>query len=859
MLFSKHSAKGLFFFLQITLILLFQDVNAQFTEDFEDNDLSVNPEWIGMTGNFIQENGQLRLLAPAMAGSTHIITQSKAVESAVWQWTTELKFNPSGSNFAEFYVVLSDSTINSSASGYMVKIGGTSDEISLYEVTNGSKREIIDGIDKRLDLSNPVVDIKLQRDSLGIWELSSRLSTETDFVSEGSTQNNSHEVSRYFGIRYQYTSTRADKFFVDQIRVEGVPVRDRRPPSLANASIQSDNELQLFFSENINSIESQPEVWVNSDKAAIVKLDSNFLLAETSNSFFNGINNEFEVKGVADLAGNIMPDTIFSIFYFSETATLPNDVIITEIMADPNPEIELPEAEYIELYNASANPKNLKNWILEDATGRTFLDSVILLPQHYLILTANSNTSQLAVFGDVLGVSNWPTLNNTSDRLTIYDNAGLPIHRVNYKKAWYGSEIKQEGGWSLEIIDPANPCGEEQNWRASVDENGGTPGKVNSVNNTNPDQMPPDLDDLYMESETILRADFNERIDSTLIAAIKVSLSPTLEVSYISLMKEDGRALNIHLASPPNPSTSYSVTISDVTDCNGNTKSEIFSTLLIPEEAEPGDLIVNEVLFNPPKDGVDFVEIYNVSHKVINLADWNISNPATGSNSRINGFILKPGQFAALTEDPEILKNDYPLHADSSIISNPLPSLNNESGYVVLRSSSATVIDSIYYEEDMHTEAITNPEGVSLERLSPDVSGMERSNWFSAAETVGFATPGFSNSQRSSENISPNVALEVSPKVFSPDSDGYQDFCELQYSLDRSGLIGSLKLYRINGSLAATIAANELLSDQGKYIWDGRTDRGTEPMQGTYIVVFEVFSTDGYRKIFKDKVSIAGL
>jgi hypothetical protein len=46
------------------------------------------------------------------------------------------------------------------------------------------------------------------------------------------------------------------------------------------------------------------------------------------------------------------------------------DLIITEIMADPDPSNGLPVTEFVEIYNRSQVPINLSGWILFDGSSR---------------------------------------------------------------------------------------------------------------------------------------------------------------------------------------------------------------------------------------------------------------------------------------------------------------------------------------------------------------------------------------------------------------------------------------------------------------------------------------------------------
>jgi hypothetical protein len=269
----------------------------------------------------------------------------------------------------------------------------------------------------------------------------------------------------------------------------------------------------------------------------------------------------------------------------------------------------------------------LAGWKLSDGTSTATFSKKIILPNQYWIICSTSNASLYSGYGNVIGVGNFPTLNNSSDKITFRDSNGKTIDSIAYNLDWYHDTDKQDGGWSVEIIDINNFCSEVENWVASEDPSGGTPGKQNSVNANKPDLAGPQLLSFSLQSSTSLKLFFNEKLEKDLSASVFESI-PQISISNKSFVDSSLREVIIELAQPLEFRTRYTLSASNLYDCSGNIIQPDFSqvSFMLPEAADSLDVIVNEVLFNPKTGGVDFVEIYNQSPKYINLKNWKLGN-----------------------------------------------------------------------------------------------------------------------------------------------------------------------------------------------------------------------------------------
>ncbi|HEY3406493.1 MAG TPA: lamin tail domain-containing protein, partial [Ohtaekwangia sp.] len=349
------------------------------------------------------------------------------------------------------------------------------------------------------------------------------------------------------------------------------------------------------------------------------------------------------------------------------------DVIITEIFPDPAPRVELPESEFLEIYNRSENNFNISEWQLADGTSVASLPNFSLSTGKYLILTSTSSVADFVSYGDVIGVPGFPSLNNAADAVTLRSTTGLLIDSVRYESSWYKSDIKREGGWSLELIDPANKCGEENNWTESEDTAGGTPGKINSVLADKPDVTGPLLLSAIPSSATELLVYFNEKLSNTLPDSQHFTVAPTNHVLTTAFLDQGMRVLRLQLAEPLQPRILYSLSSTAVYDCAANLLQAGTSTVsfALPETSDTLDVVINEILFNPKPTGVDFVEIVNASEKYLNLESWALVNSESKEHTHKitdDNILFGPGEYRVLTTDKNVLIGEYLNTAEDRVI-----------------------------------------------------------------------------------------------------------------------------------------------------------------------------------------------
>lgn len=516
-------------------------------------------------------------------------------------------------------------------------------------------------------------------------------------------------------------------------------------------------------------------------------------------------------------------------------------LLINEIMANPSGS-SLSTGEWIELYNPSDQTILLGEYALWYNQRRFTLPDRFLAARQYLILCDENAAPQLSRYGNVVSLPTWPVLNNTGATLAIEHVEHGIVDRVPYSNLWFFSTAKRNGGWSLERINPTLRCEVSANWSESEAILGGTPGRSNSVSDNG---FMPTLGVVNSVVRTdVIKLLFNQQV-AGILSVEELRLSQrgqgALEIASWDLIAD---TLLLAPSVPLQEHIAYEIQLS-AQYCEQ--RMTLDHLLFLRGAISYNDIVINEVLFNPKPDGVDFVELYNRSGHTINLQGWHIGNRILSNQL----FLLDVAQYLVVTTDRDITRVHYPSAIlDPAIVLPSLPAYANQQGIVTITDENGMLIDSLHYHASMHQPFLSNPRGVSLERRSFDVDTNEPENFTSAATTSEGATPGYANSKELMQNIEKNKFFLLQ-KVISPDGDGSDDVLRIGYEIYDEHVMVNLHVFDDKGRLINRLIRNQSIGYRGEFIWDGKSESGAECPAGNYIIWAEIYDDRGLYEVFK--------
>lgn len=299
--------------------------------------------------------------------------------------------------------------------------------------------------------------------------------------------------------------------------------------------------------------------------------------------------------------------------------------------------------------------------------------------------------------------------------------------------------------------------------------------------------------------------------------------------------------------------TAWTAELIGIRDRMGNTKTEKLQ-LIKPKMVAKGDVVINELLFNPFSYGVDFIELYNASEWYIELKEARVKNQA-GEEEQIPQMLMEPRVYRVLTKDSNAVTDFYALSVAHTFVPVILPAFPDDKGDVIILNQGGDSIDFFHYDQNMHHPLLESKEGVSLERVNADDPSQWQGNWQSASTSSGGATPGYPNSQAESGGKKEGW-LSIEPHSISPGTDGYRNYATIRYTLPKPG--GSLRLdiFSLQGNWVCSLQPSGPADAHGMCSWNG-TDTNLQPVStGLYLIIAEFFHPDGEHLKIKDSISV---
>jgi hypothetical protein len=785
----------------------------------------------------------------------------------ITRWSFKLRhgYDPSSSNNWGVFLISDNGPASmipgGAVNGFMIGVNliGYDDTLRLWKIKNGTLTPVLNtGINwqNNIGTTSPAI-LKVERSQEGKWN-TKIFSKSFSILDSASGFDSELFNAEWFGIYYKYSSTRDRLLWIDDISIDGAFYIDKEPPEVIKCINYTYYSADLTLSEEPASEFFQASNFSfngTSGTATLVIKNSPTSVRVTFKSRFNNKKeNEINIRSLCDKAGNCSKDISVK---FTPSWAEPGDVIISEIMADPLPSVSLPGKEYIEIFNRTGFSFNLKKWKLSNEGSGSLFPETVINPNEQMILCQLQDTSLFSKFGKVRGMKSFPALTDEGRLLVLYDSLGYMIHGVEYSSEWYNDNLKKEGGWSLEIIDTDFPFFSEGNWTASVSKNGGTPGIANSVKHTNRDIYFKGIENVFPGDSSRIMVYFSEPvfnlkeyIDEIRINGNRIqsgfSTEPLMREFILTTVNPIQKNQQYLLEMPPG-----------VTDFAGNAAENRSFGFGIPLKSIKGDIVFNEILFNPLPGDADYIEFYNTSSKITNVADLLLASvneygiySGTFEVSTVNRSVL-PGTYYAITTKKESVITRYFSSVKNNIFQvSSLPSMPDDRGHLILYNRQLEIIDEVTYNEKMHYSLLAGYEGIALEKVRPSFSSGDTENWHSASETSGWGTPGAPNSIYSEEAL-PDYKIVFSSTRITPDNDGNDDLLVIDLNLKGYGNVISITVFNETGGYVKKLTENLLSGPHASITWDGTADDGSIVNSGIYIFLISLFDENGKSEKWK--------
>nr|NQU92464.1 PKD domain-containing protein [Bacteroidota bacterium] len=185
-----------------------------------------------------------------------------------------------------------------------------------------------------------------------------------------------------------------------------------------------------------------------------------------------------------------------------------------------------------------------------------------------------------------------------------------------------------------------------------------------------------------------------------------------------------------------------SLTVSNTNGSTTETKTDYINVIAVPTY----DLVITEIMYNPPEAGDDFlefIEIYNNSDDPANLGGLYFS---AGIEFDFPAEVLQAGEYFLVAKDAAAFLTAFGVEAEQWTSG----ALSNSGELVEIMDVGSNIVDHVDYSDMAPWPVEPDGEGPSLTLCDPDIDNNNGENWYASVHYAGlnpagdslFATPG---------------------------------------------------------------------------------------------------------------------
>lgn len=197
-------------------------------------------------------------------------------------------------------------------------------------------------------------------------------------------------------------------------------------------------------------------------------------------------------------------------------------------------------------------------------------------------------------------------------------------------------------------------------------------------------------------------------------------------------------------------------------------KTALFSSFLVflISNSSSAQMIINEIMYHHADSGLEYIELYNSSETVLDLASWMIRDSKEDNIYTIpSGTVISPHGFLVITDDPDLFAQTYGTSPDLSGIEF---NLSNSSDAVRLFDANNTLTEAVYYSDRSPWYEDADGDGSSLERLNASLPAELPESWAASSSN---GTPGAINSVHIDDLYPIITSVDHQPRVPAPNED----------------------------------------------------------------------------------------